>query len=471
MGMSVVVQLALGWLLTQEDFGIYAIAIAFSELVSVFREGGLTRWLSRLSPREFEKHGPSALRLSFLLSLLAGIAMVLLAGVAGWLYGNRTITVFMMVIAAAFPFSAYTTVARAKLQSDLRFSTLARVIVICDFVRYALVVGLAWQGFGALSFAIPVVAVSVLEFGLLCLVTRFPIRRGGRALRSSFDVFRENQWSLYGSLASSVMRNWDYAVLGLLVPTEIVGTYFFAFQLTLKPVLLFSESMRRVVLPVFARLEDSFERQVRALRYVGMFLGFVAGPTILFVGVCAPSLTVILWRDRWLDAVVPIQILSLAMCFHLTALFAEMVAQSWGRFRLWTNVQLARGLGLTVVAAATPWLGGRDDVRIVAAVLGGYLALSGVLAFRTLFRYLELPGKCLWGGLARPLVISFVVAGFVILANDRLSFTVPTFELTFSLLAFAALLAVLFGLFARDGLLETVQMISRALGSGEKSGR
>ena len=53
--LSLSAQIALGWILSEDDFGLYALAIAVAACLQVFRDGGVSLWLARQKPDEFDQ--------------------------------------------------------------------------------------------------------------------------------------------------------------------------------------------------------------------------------------------------------------------------------------------------------------------------------------------------------------------------------------------------------------------------------
>jgi len=120
------------------------------------------------------------------------------------------------------------------------------------------------------------------------------------------------------------------------------------------------------------------------LSYVGVFLGAIATIGLLGLGVTAGPFEQLLWGGKWTSAVRPIQLLALAMPLHLASMVVEMLAQSQGRFRLWTAAVFVRGVGFGVAAFLAGWLGGARDPSFVAGVMSLYIAVRvGCVGDRT----------------------------------------------------------------------------------------
>jgi O-antigen/teichoic acid export membrane protein len=443
MAISLAAQILLGWLLTDHDFGVYAYAVAFYHIFRVCTDGGVGLWLARLSKEEYDRDCGHAFWLASGLSILLGGVVALIARPVSVLYAEPQVAQLLWILAATLPFNALRVVLLPGLQVHLRFQTLATVKFVSALVRYSLVVGLAFAGWGPFSFVIPIAVITLLENVVYLLSLKIPVWRTRFRWSECRRILSESCWSLAGTLPEAVSTQIDYAVLGLVVSTEVVGVYFFAYQLTIQMVMLFSESLRRVILPVFARVESGSEGESRGLGLSASFLGVVAAPAMLLFAAVAEPLEAILWHGRWEPAVVPMQLLAAVMPLHLVSIYAEMLTQSRGRFRMWAAAVLLRGLGFGMAAfVAGTWTGGAitDVTRWLAAFIG----VASIIELIVLFRGNLLGWPTFLGRFLPPYVISAGLAVAVI-------YLIPSTPNPFMTLAargaaFAAVAVVLFKL-------------------------
>ncbi len=449
---SLVAQFFLGRLLSIRDFGVYAIAISCANMVIVFRDGGVAHWLGRMTADEFQRVRGNAMCLAFTSSLLVGALLATVAYPIGWLYGEPQVSLVLLVLAASFPLGAYAIVGQARLQVELRFETMATIKLVSGYLRYGLTVLLAARGWGPLSFAWPVLFVAAFELVLFAWWTRLPVRGTDFSWSAAGDVFKQSKWSLSGSFSAALLRQCDYAVLGLLVPTSVVGAYYFAFQLAIQPVQLIGESLRKVVLPLFARVAGDAEREQRSLTYAGTLLGIVAAPLMMLLVVTGGPLLELLWGGKWAVSAVPLQLLAFAMPIHLVSVFCESLAQSRGQFRLWTVAVLLRGIGLGIAATLAAAIAGFADINVLTLLLAFYLAVSGLIEAMLLMRWLALPLAAIWNSAAVPIVAAGTTAILTLALLQRLSLESAMHQLLTGGGVFIGTLAIVLVLVSRHGL-------------------
>lgn len=409
---SSLAQFVLGLLLDETDYAVYALAYASSDFLVVFRDGGVQLWLSRLDTRRFRRFEGHAFWLATVCSVVTSLLLVALALVVSRpeFFDDSRIRTYLLVLASAFPWTAYSSVAQAKLQVELRFRTMAIIKVVSGITRHGLVITLAYFGWGALSFAIAFFAIVFLELVAYYLATRIQPWRTRFSLRRSCSIFRSARWSVGGALATAVLRQSDYVVLGLIASKVVVGCYFFAYQIAMQPVMLFSESLRRVVLPTFSSRFKGVADQARLLRYVGVFVGGIATTGMVGLAVVAAPLEAMLWGGRWARSVPAIEFFSLVMPLHLAGFVVEMVTQSQGRFRLWTSAVLLRGLGFGAAAGLAGVLGETTDPGRVAAVVSVYIGVSAILQVVYMMRQLGASPLPFFASLLPPYLCALAVA-------------------------------------------------------------
>ena len=74
-------------------------------------------------------------------------------------------------------------------------------------------------------------------------------------------VLRDSRWIMLTTLAGILAINGDYLAISLLQSKEILGVYYFGFQLTFSMAILFTNGVEAIMMPTFSHLEHDQERQ------------------------------------------------------------------------------------------------------------------------------------------------------------------------------------------------------------------
>lgn len=406
---SLLAQVVLGWWLSESDFGLYALAIGVTACLQVFRDGGVSLWLARQNRDEFAGNASQGFWLCLVSSVGVALSMALVAPLASIVYREPQICLLILIVAASVPLESYNVVAEANLQVSLRFRALAMLRTVGAFVRYGLTILMAYGNWGPYSFVLPLIPLALFRMGVAFALTGLTPWHERMSWRRIGAIFRASKWVFSGTFASSIFRQIDYLVLGLVAPTTVVGVYFFAYQLAVQPVLLFSQSLRRVLIPTFSLAAEDAARKLRAIVRAAAFIGLIASGLFLLFALLAETLEYLLWQGNWSSAVPAMRWLAAAMPLHLFALLLRMVVQSAGQFRLWGAAIVVRSFGLaaTVAIVAVSW---SSDPGSIAAGVACYLAVSSLLEASYLMHRLSIPWQPVFRVVVPPYLFTLSVA-------------------------------------------------------------
>ena len=225
-GASFVAQLVLGWLLSKEDFALYAIAISWSTVVMALRNGGTHRLLIQKGA-QYSDLAAIYLNIALIFNTIGLVLLGLMAPIVSAVYESAQLTQLIWVLALSLPIGSAANIFQAKLSSDLKFAHLAKLTSWSALLRHASMIAFAWGGLGPLSFVLPVILVSLLETALgwhwaggwpKDRLLTWPITR---------QVLQDTRWVMLTALASALTVNGDYIAVSLLQSKEVLGVYFF----------------------------------------------------------------------------------------------------------------------------------------------------------------------------------------------------------------------------------------------------
>lgn len=375
--MGLVVQFALGWLLVPGDFALYGMALSLTVLTSALVDGGVQKLLRQQPERYAELVGPATV----LALVFAAISATILAGLAlasPAIFGTEGVRSVTLVLAANVLATAPVAVLRARLQVDLRFRAASGIEGALVIVRGGLTVAAAAAGFGALSFALPILVGTLLE-GLLLLWRGagrgFSLRGADR--RSVSAVLRTSRWIMLSAMFGAVVLRGDYLVLGI-AAEPLLADYFFGFQLAASGMLLVTGGAYGALLPAVARLAHDPARLADALRRSVRLASFVVAPAAALGCLAAPAVIHVAWSGKWDGAIVVAQAVAASILVRGPALVSAATVEATGRWRLRAALEAVEGATLVGGILAALALAG-DDLLVVAAVVGVQRILAGAM--------------------------------------------------------------------------------------------
>ncbi len=374
-------QIVLAWLLSPADFGLIGLTYVVTNIVSQLVNFGVDDVLVQRQ-RHVRFWAGSALWVGLALGLLGAAIVLLCAPAMSWLYHAPRLVGLLAVLAISMPIGTLSTVPTVILRSQLRFKFLAGYNAFELIGQQVFTIVLAWRGFGAYAFVIPVPIMAVVRVVVFWIVGRPPLRfrlhraQGGYLLRNGAAVFGSK-------LIVSAIGQGDYAILGVFASNATVGAYFFAFRLAAQPVFVLAGNFAAVIYPVLSQFKADLGRQRDAALRASKLLAHIVMPlSVIQAGVAAPLLHAF-FGARWLAAIPLIQILSIGLAFDAPPWIAGALLGARGQFRrgfVYSLVSLP--VFFALVLAGTAMLGARGTALGVAA----YYLLYGPTYSYAVFR-------------------------------------------------------------------------------------
>ncbi|MGP1346959.1 MAG: oligosaccharide flippase family protein [Phycisphaerales bacterium] len=367
-----IAQLILAALLIQESFALFAWTVALYEGLAIAQKLGFREVLSRRH-EELDSLARSCAWMSLGTGTLAGVIQAALAEPLANAYDAPELAPLLWIAAAGAPLRALGVVSEAALGVRMRFGLLARATVAKGLIQPLLSVILAAAGLGAYALVIPLPVVALVGFAMTWRAAGIRFAGGpsfsqwGGILRASGFLFGTN--SMY-----TLVRQGDYLILGFFLSKPIVGVYFFAFSLSTQVATLLAGNLATVLTPGLSRLKDDRPRLIRAFFEAGDTMGYIAMPAAALLAVCAEPLLLMLYKDKWVDAIIPLQILSIAAGVAAVGWLNTTIYAALGRFRLQFITSIIGASSFLGAIAGTAWTG---DLAIVClAVLVQRIAIT-----------------------------------------------------------------------------------------------
>ena len=371
---STIVQLALAFLLSSEEFGVYALAIASASLVQIARDGGMKTTLVRLDPASFREQARAGLLVSFIYSIAVAALLFGLAAFAGDFFGDAEIGDLIRVIAVATPLSALAPVASAGLYVGMHYRTATLLELVSAIVRHALTLAFAIGGFGPLSFVLPLPFVYAFDSGANWIALRHHGLMPNRVISNVITAAKSGFWVLGASWFALLYQQIDYLVLGRLSSTLLVGYYFFAYQLVMK-VFGLIDGLRDVAVSGLALASRSSNNAQRTVQALGLNAGAAVSVLFLFLATMSEPLIHIVLTDKWSLSIGSVQALALAMPTVAFLRFVEWYVQAKGSFGTWTGIVASRTLVIGAAAAIGATWSNSDDPTTVAIWVSAAITL------------------------------------------------------------------------------------------------
>jgi O-antigen/teichoic acid export membrane protein len=239
---------------------------------------------------------------------------------------------------------------------------------------------LAWRGFQAYSFILPLPIVALVRAAALW---HFAVPHIGWriSMRRWRFLWGDNVILLAATFLYTITSHGDYLILGRLFPEEVVGQYFWAFSLSTQTLQALAISVGGILLPSLSLLQREPERQLGAFLRAAKALAALAVPGCLLQAALADSLVRLLFAPRWYSAIPVLQVLSAGWSVFVVIYSSGSLMKATGRFLayFWCGLGSAIAFVMLVYWGATVGeaVGAAVGVAAFAILLGpGSLYIS-----------------------------------------------------------------------------------------------
>jgi len=398
-------------LLDPTDFGLLAMITAIVGVADLFRDFGMTAALIQ-SRTMTARLWSSALWLSAVLGTVLSIAVAALAPLIALLYGEPQLVLLTIVISPTLLINGLAMPMQAKLQRELRFTTLAHIDVGSMLAGVLLSIAAALLGWGVWSLVLLAGAGQLYRLVALWICAR--PRFGPPRISRDVLPLVTTGGSVFGvQLLNYGARNLDNVIIGFQLGPQQLGFYSRAYALFLLPLQQLNGPLGRVALPVLSTLRDDPARFRNYIRGAVLVIGYLTLPSYAVAAAVSAPLIALLLGPGWEPA---------ALVFSLLAVAG--VVQAVGSVQGWLYLTLERAHRQLVYYAITRpliiggfflgvWWGGIAGVALIYSLLTLLLAVPGFwFAIRGTF----VRGSDILGPLVRPVLVALPAFGCAFLA-------------------------------------------------------
>ena len=327
---SLLSQLALAALLRPNDFGLIGLTYTITNIVSTLLNVGVDDVLLR-RPRSLKLWVGPAFWMSLGLATAAGVLVIAIAPFAAVIYRAPEVVGLVAVIALSMPIGALASVPTLILRSRMQFRVIATYGAVEILAQSTLTVFLAWQGFGAYSFVLPIPIFALVRSVVLWRVLAYTARYRPK-LKRWRHLLGDTAANFGCRVVMALTGQGDYVVLGLFASQAAVGVYYLGFRLAAQPLWTLAGGINSVVYPTLVQITDDPARQGKMALMASNLLSFCVMPLALLQAAVAAPVVAMFFNQKWASLVPIIQILSIGFCFDVVSWIAGALMAARGEF-------------------------------------------------------------------------------------------------------------------------------------------
>jgi O-antigen/teichoic acid export membrane protein len=343
--------MVLARLLDPKDFGLVGMVTAFTGVLTLFRDFGL----SSATVQRLEVTDEQVSTLFWINALVGAILWLLLAAVSPLVaafYREPRLLWVTIVLAVGFFFNAIGVQHSAMLQRQMRFTSLAIIDLIALLSGITVAIAMALHGFKYWSL-VAMTTVTPLVTSIALWLTTGWIPGAPRRGVGLHSMMRFGGTITLNGLVVYVAYNLEKVLLGRFWGAETVGIYGRAYQLINIPTDNLNSAVGEVAFSVLARVQNDVDRlRSYFLKGYSLVLALTV-PVTIACALFGEDLISVILGPKW-KAAIPI--------FRLLAptilMFAMMNPFSWLLFSMgWVNRSLKIALVIAPLAISAYLIG------------------------------------------------------------------------------------------------------------------
>jgi hypothetical protein len=218
-------------------------------------------------------------------------------------------------------------------------------------------------------------------------------------------IWFDSKWLLLGALGSGLIMQGGFLALGLLTTQDVLGSYFFAFQLVSVFALLLGEAIRKVLMPLFASIKSIEERHKKFCLSLTHCFSVVI-PFSLSATIGVGPLIEFIWDAKWSEAIYPSQLMIGTLFLPIVIMLCYSLLEASGKWKLRNVMQVSDGLLLVGSAIIGAFLGG---LKVITICIISRRIITGVIQVVYTFTALDIGLKKLMYSFLLPMCISLVM--------------------------------------------------------------
>lgn len=317
-GMNVLGGILLARILSLEEFGIYAIVTFILGILISFGGTGIAANLIRQSEDPSEADYRSVFTAQQILVLILFVILWLISPVITTLYHLPAKNAWLFrLVGFSLLFTSYMAIPQARLERHLEFNKLAVVEVGQSIVFNTVTVFLAWNKWGAMSFAIGIALRSLTGAVLSNILSPWSI-----GLQWDWQRARGHlKYGMYfqaAQIVSTVKDSITPILIGLMIGLKEVGYVNWANMVAAYSVLALM-ILQRVYMPAFARMQMYKEQLGAFVEKVIWATNAITVPLSILMLVLIEPITIHIFGEKWLAALPIYYLLWMANLFVPTA--------------------------------------------------------------------------------------------------------------------------------------------------------
>lgn len=378
-GIRLAGNLVLTRLLFPEAFGLMSLVQVFMQGLQMFSDVGIGPSLIQ------NKRGddPHFVNTAWTIQVIRGCTLSGIAAIIAWpvaaFYGEPTLGWLLTVSGLTAMISGFTSSAVFMAQRHLALGRLTLLDLGSQIIGTVLMVTLAisYRSVWVLVVGGLVSAITRTVLSHMVLASERNRLRWERSSVSALLTF--GKWIFVSTLTTFLAGQADRLIFGKMIPLEMLGVYSIAAMLATMPAQLIVKIGSAVIFPAYSRIVQAGESLRSAMTKVRKTLMLGGGALVAFMAATGSALVSVLYDERYADAGLMLQILSIGTWFQILQCTNGSALLALGNARWVAAGNLAKLIGLAILVPLGFLAGGFTGALVALVVTDAMKYLTSAI--------------------------------------------------------------------------------------------
>lgn len=372
------VQIVLARLIAPEEFGLLGMILIFNAVGNSLSDSGMSQSLIRSSKPD-EEDFSTVFIINFTISLFLYIIFWFAAPYISVFYDQPRLTNLIRVYSIVIMIKSLYTIQKTKLTFELNFKNQMKAQLPALIVAGTTGISLAYLGFGVWALVYMEIVLGLLLTMIYLFQTRW-IPKIGLNRKKLKQHFNFGYKIALSGIMSRTVSNIFPMIIGKYFSPVMVGYYTRATTMKDFPVLTLSNTLDKVIYPVFAKIKNDRDQLKKAYQKTQILALLILSTFMLLLILTAHPLFGFLLGEEWLPAVPYFQLLCVIGIFYPINKYNSNILKVKGRTDLYLkmaviiNITLIIGIILTVRYGIIPLILAQVINSLIAVVVNIHYA-------------------------------------------------------------------------------------------------
>ncbi len=406
--------IVLARLLEPADFGVFGIGLLFVGFATRF--GNMGFGMALVQRKEVEDaHVSSLFVVNFCLYSTVAVLLMGSSPAIGRYFDSPLTGDVLFFLSILFFLNPFSSVARVLLHRRMQFKATALAQTFGSSVGVISAIGFAWSGFGVWSLVYGECFRSVLDLMVVMFYARWWPRFSYRHSAMK-DLLSFGSGIFLKRLLTYCTDKADVFIVGKQLGVVSLGLYEKAHGIMHLAIRELGNRMEPVLFRAFSIMQNDQGRIVAGYNKVLLTFSLISHPIFFGLASVAPPLIYLLYGEKWMPSVIPLQILCFSGPFSLQLKVVTIVMNAIGKVKVETTLR-AFALILLMIGGVLGSEWGITGVAVAVTIVIGMLSLAVTIYFSQLT---QLSFFTLLRPQGMPMIASALMYGMVLLVQSKI---------------------------------------------------